>query len=137
MGDAASRRAVLQALGSADEREVQLAQAYLRHRPIDDARELRTLAEEIARMPASASQVRALDAIARQHVSDTLTLQALAALYVRTPSPAVQRAVAEVFLRSDRSSLDAGMAQTLLRHRLKRDELIDQLLAAMAGSAGT
>ncbi|HEX4781734.1 MAG TPA: hypothetical protein VH301_13315 [Usitatibacter sp.] len=137
MGDAASRRAVLQALGSADEREVQLAQAYLRHRPIDDARELRALAEEIARMPASASQVRALDAIARQHVSDTLTLQALAALYVRTASPAVQRAVAEVFLRSDRSSLDAGMAQTLLRHRLKRDELIDQLLAAMAGSAGT
>jgi hypothetical protein len=116
---------------------VQLAQAYLRHRPIGDAAELRGLAGEIARMKASASQVRALEAIARQHVSDAGTLELLAALYARTLSPAVQRAVAEVFLRSDRAAVDAGMAQTLRRHRLKRDELIDQLLAAMPAKAGT
>ncbi|HEX4333865.1 MAG TPA: hypothetical protein VH040_17145 [Usitatibacter sp.] len=140
LGSDAARREVLRALSSRDEREVQLAQAYLRHRPIVDEAELRSVALGIANMPASAGQVRALETIARQHVADGATFEALAALYARTRSPQVQRAVAEIFLRSDRAALPASVAETLRRRRLApagRDALIDQLIAALPARPGS
>jgi len=136
LGSDEARRAVLRALASQDEREVQLAEAYLRHRPIVDEMELRRIALGVARMPASAGQVRALEAIARQHVADGQTFEALAGLYARTRSPAVQRAVAEVFLRSDRAAMPVSVGETLRRRRLAPDALIDQLIALLPGRAG-
>jgi hypothetical protein len=137
LGSSASREAVLQALLSGDEHEVQLAQAYLRHRPIVDAAEMRRMAFGVARMGAAPSQVRALETLARQHVDDREALEALATLYARTRSPAVQRAVAEVFLRSDRALIAPATLATLRERRIKPDALIDQLIAASPARAGT
>jgi len=99
-GDPAARARALEGLASADEREVQVAQAYLRERPASDAVEQRTLAHAIAAMPAGGAQARALDALGRLHIVDGEILERLTRLSAATPSAAVRRAVAEVFLRS-------------------------------------
>jgi hypothetical protein len=132
LGSDDARHEVLRALASRDERDVQLAQAYLRHRPIVDETELRRVALGVAKMPASAGQVRALETIARQHVADGETFEALGELYARTRSLDVQRAVAEIFLRSDRSAMPNSVGETLRRRQLAADPLIDQLIAALA-----
>jgi hypothetical protein len=52
-------------------------------------------------------------------VSDRESLQALAALYPHTRSPAVQRAIAGVLIRADASALDTtALARALREHRL-------------------
>jgi hypothetical protein len=101
LGHAQSRGRVLEALASRDESEVQVAAAYLRHRPIAASEELRAVAYRVVRMPESSAQVRALEAIARQRVADRETLDELTRLFSRTRSPAVRRAIEEVFLRSE------------------------------------
>jgi hypothetical protein len=99
LGSREARSRILRALASRDEREVQIAQAYLRHQPIDDVEELRTVATRVARMEGSGAQVRALETLARHHISDKDVLDELSRLASRTRSPAVKRAVEEVFLR--------------------------------------
>ena len=131
-GDAKSRESTLRALASADERDVRMAQAFLRHRPITDAQELRRVAAGISAMKASAAQVRALETLARLHVADGEVLQGLAALYSRARSAEVQRAIAEVFLRSDLSSVDArSLAERLQRDRVRPDPLIEAVVARL------
>jgi hypothetical protein len=131
-GDPRSRESTLRALSSGDERDVRMAQAFLRHRPITDADELRRVAAGISSMKASAAQVRALETLARQHVADPQVLERLAALYSRARTPAVQRAVAEVFLRSDLAAIDApALAARLLRDRLREDPLIAAAIARL------
>jgi len=103
LGDSASRARTLQALSSRDEREVQIVQAYLRHRPITDAQELRTVAANVAQMDAGGAQARALEALARLRIEDDQVLDELKRLSVRTRSAAVKRAIGEVFLRAGRS----------------------------------
>jgi hypothetical protein len=71
----------MQALTSARDDDVQVAQVYLRHHPIDDVAELRDVASGILQMPDSAAQVRALDALAHHRLSDRETLEALTRLY--------------------------------------------------------
>lgn len=100
LGDQESRGRVLQALASPHEDEVQVAAAYLRHRPIAAPEELRSVSSRIARMANPAAQARALEALARQHVTDETVLEELALLYGRTRSAAVKGAVAEVYLRA-------------------------------------
>jgi hypothetical protein len=135
MGDARLRAGALAALASADEREVRIAQALLRHRPITDAAELRNVAAGIAGMKASAAQVRAIETLARQHVSDAEVLERLAALYSSAHSPEVQRAVAEVFLRSDLAAIDArALAARLQRDRIRDDALIDSVITRLNDS---
>ena len=131
-GDAKSRETTLRALASADERDVRMAQAFLRHRPITDATELRRVATGISAMKASAAQVRALETLARLHISDGEVLQQLATLYSRARSADVQRAIAEVFLRSDLSSIDArSLAERLQRDRVRPDPLIEAVVARL------
>ena len=64
LGSTDGRARTLKALASPREDEVQIAQAYLRHRPITDGKELRDVAFGIARMKGSGAQVRALEALA-------------------------------------------------------------------------
>ena len=129
LGDARAREGALRALASADERDVRVAQAFLRHRPITDAAELRKVAATIATMNASAAQVRALETLARHHIADAEVLERLAALYSRARSAGVQRAIAEVFLRSDLGAVDArALAERLQRDRVGRDALVDTLI---------
>jgi hypothetical protein len=133
LGHGESRARVLQSLMSRDEREVQVAQAYLRHRPITDSEELRGLALGIARMDTAGAQARALDGLARLRIADREVLEELTRLFMRTRSLAVQRALAEVFIRADyRGSGELG--PLLRRHRLRSpdgDDVIDTLIARL------
>ncbi|HET7792425.1 MAG TPA: hypothetical protein VFL64_03475 [Rhizobacter sp.] len=106
LGSAEGRAITLDGLASAKETDVQAAQAYLRRRPITSNTELRRVATRIADMPQGNPQVRALDVLGRHYVSDASVLQTLTSLYQSTPSVDVQNAVAGVFLRADRKSID-------------------------------
>jgi hypothetical protein len=135
LGDAGARESALRALASADERDVRMAQAFLRHRPMTDAAELRKVAAGIASMKPSAAQVRALETLARHHISDAEILDRLAALYSRARSSEVQRAIAEVFLRSDLGAIDTrALAVRLQRDRVGREGLVDTLLERLEGT---
>jgi hypothetical protein len=81
--------------------DVQAAQAYLRHHPITDPVELRSVAESIATMAPSDAQAHAVESLGRLYLSDRSVLNRLVRLYVDTPSPAVQAAVAGTLLRAD------------------------------------
>jgi hypothetical protein len=138
LGSVESRTRVLRALLSADESEVQVAQAYLRHRPVTDAAELRALVREIGGMKAAASQARALEALARHHVTDAQALSLLAELFARSTHLRVQRAIAEVFIRSGPAALQTpGLASLIRRHRLRSPDgadLIDALIGRLAST---
>jgi hypothetical protein len=137
MGSAENRAQVLRALGSPDDGEVQVAQAYLRQRPLSEG-ELRTVASGIARMPESRAQVRALDTLARHNISDGEILDELARSFASARSLGVQRAIAEVFIRSDPKAIARPQLASLLRqHRLKSPDgrdLIDVLISRLQGS---
>ena len=137
LGSAEGRARTLQALLSADAADVQTAQAYLRHRPITDAAELRRVAEGIARMEPTAAQAHALEALARHYVSDRHVLDLLTRLFSTTPSWSVQSAIAGILIRADlRSIASPQLVHTLLESRRPSpsgdgmvDALIDRLQA--------
>ena len=132
LGNGEARSRVLKALASPREADVQVAQAYLRHRPVRDAAELRTLAADVGRMKSVAAQVRALDTLGRHHVADRDVIDQLAGLFQRTHSLEVQRAIAEIFLRTGPEVLDRRVASVLRDSRIRSPnaggDLIDQLL---------
>lgn len=101
LGSASARGQTLEGLASPALADVQAAQAYLRHHPISDPAELRSVAEAIAAMPASEAQARAVESLGRLYLSDRTVLQRLVRLYAETPSPAVQSAIAGSLLRAD------------------------------------
>jgi hypothetical protein len=133
LGSPESHARTLRALASANEEEVRVAQAYLRHRPIADATELRAVVAGIAAMKPSAAQARALEALARLHVTDEASLDELSRLFARSTSLAVQRAIAEVFIRSGTDGSPELAA--LFRERRVRsgggEDLIDVLIRRM------
>ena len=133
LGNPESHARTVRALASADEAEVQVAQAYLRHRPLADPAELRAAVSGIAKMKASPAQARALEALARLHVTDAAALDELARLFARSTSLAVQRAIAEVFIRSGTDG--SPELATLFRERRVRsgggEDLIDVLIRRM------
>ncbi len=74
----------------------------------------------------------ALGALASTDVADAEILERLAALYSRARSIEVQRAIAEVFLRSSLESIDTrALAERLQRDRLRADPLVDTLIARL------
>ena len=118
LGSAGDRARALAALLGPDEADVQLAQAYLRHRPVTDAAELRALTDRVAGMPPGAAQVRALETLGRHYVSDRQVLERLVELFAQTPSAEVQSALAGILLRADRRALQAQqLLHTLLTQR--------------------
>ena len=135
LGERDSRSRVLAALASRDEREVQLAQAYLRHQPITDASELRTVALGVSRMSGSAAQARAIETLARSRITDAVVLEEFKRVYARAGSLAVQRAVAEAFIRWDYRG-GPELADLLRRHRIRSpdgDDVIDTLISLSLG----
>jgi hypothetical protein len=136
LGNVDARSRVLRLVASARESDVQVAEAYLRHRPVTDPAELRALVAAVAAMKPGAAQVRALGTLARLHIADRQALDRLAALFARTPSLAVQRAIAEVFLRSDPQALERPRLVRVLReHRLRSpdgEDLIDVLVRRLS-----
>jgi len=139
LGDAEARSRTLAALASSDDRDVQVAQAYLRHRPVSDAVELRAMAARIARMPATGAQVRALDTFGRLHVTDGEVVEELTRSFAAARSVDVQRAIAEIFLRAGpRAIARPGLAAVLREHRIKShggDDLVDVLLRRLQASS--
>jgi hypothetical protein len=136
LGNAADRARTLQALLSPDESTMHVAQAYLRHRPITDAAELRALADAIARMQPGPGQARALESLARLYVSDREVLQGLMRLFASTPSTAVQTAIAGVLIRADRRELPRADLITLLTSERRAapdgaDDIIDALIRTL------
>ena len=130
LGDPAAHQRTLQSLASPREEDARIAQAYLRHRPLKDAGELRPVARAVANMPGSVAKVRALDALARLRISDTEVLDELTRSFATARSPSVQNAIAEIFLRSDHRPAD--LAEVLRKHRLEppaRGSVVDSLLA--------
>jgi hypothetical protein len=132
LGNAGSRARMLVALTSSREDDVQMAQVYLRHRPITDASEFRDVASGVAHMPRAGAQLRTLDTLARQNVSDRAGLDELARLFPGATTVDLQRAIAGVLIRADYADLDrAALARTLQESRLKSadgDDLIDSLI---------
>ena len=132
LGSAEGHARVLQALTSPDDKDVQIAQVYLRHRPITDVNELRVAAIGISRMPASEAQVRALDTLALHYVADRESLDQLTRLFPLARSVSVQRAIAGVFIRSDYQALaKPELVRVLRQYRLKSPDgadLIDVLI---------
>jgi hypothetical protein len=123
---------MLLALTSPNDQEVEIAQVYLRHRPIVDVNELRLVTSGIARMSASNAQVRALDTLAGQRLSDPESLDQLARLFPIAESANVQTAIAGILIRSDYQAIATpALVQTLRQSRLKASvgaDMIDVLL---------
>src|SRR4029079_14044586 len=74
LGSAAGHARVLRAVTSPNDDDVQIAQIYLRHRPLAVANERRVVATGITRMSGSEAQVRALDTLAGHRLSDRESL---------------------------------------------------------------
>jgi hypothetical protein len=142
LGDPKAHARVLSALVSADDRDVQVAQVYLRHHPITDVVELRTAATGIAtQMAGSDAQIRALDTLAFHYVADRESLESLKRLFAQSKSLTVQRAIAGILIRSDYRHLDRqGLVRVLQQHRLKSpnggSDLIDVLIRRLQAEPG-
>jgi hypothetical protein len=120
LGSTEARAQVLLALTSPNDEEVQIAQVYLRHHPITDANELRVAIAGIARMNESRAQVRALETLASQQLSDPESLEELMRLFPLAESVGVQTAIAGILIRSDYRAIAAPeLVQTLRQSRLK------------------
>lgn len=132
LGNPGSHARMLVALTSSREDDVQMAQVYLRHRPITGVTEFREVANGVAHMPQSGAQLRALDTLGRQNISDRASLDELARLFPMANTVDVQRAIAGVLIRANYADLDrAALVHTLTEARLKSPDgadLIDALI---------
>lgn len=135
LGDAEAREQTLRALTSPDERDASFAQAYVRHRPVDDGNEWRGVIADIESAPVAHAQVRALQALSSQRVSDPEVLRELVRLYPLTESVGAQTAIAGILLRADYASIASPEVVATLRERRvagaaqrERQDAIDVLL---------
>jgi hypothetical protein len=138
LGSTEAHARVLRALTSPNDEDVQIAQVYLHYWPISDPTELRGVATGIARMNGSDAQVRALDTLARYHLSDRESLEELTRLFPRAKSVNVQRAIAGILIRSDFQAIATPeLVNTLRQSRLKSPDgadLIDVLIRRLQTS---
>ncbi len=139
LGSPEGHERTLRALTSANDDEVAIAQVYLRHRPLADVAEVRAVAAGIGRMKAAAAQVRALETLARQRLTDAQSLQEIAGLFPQARSLEVQRAIAGILIRSDTQQLArADLLRSLRQHRLKSpdgSDVIDMLIRLLQNAA--
>ena len=132
LGSPTGHARVLRAMISVRDDDVQIAQVYLRHRPIVDVDELRLIAAAISRMDNQVAQVRALDTLAQHRLSDEKSLVALTDLFPVAKSLEVQRAIAGILIRADYATLaKPDLVRALRTHRRKStdgQDLIDILI---------
>jgi hypothetical protein len=136
LGSTDDRTRTLHALLSDNVADVHVAQAYLRQRPITDAAELRAIADAVAQLTPGATQVRALEALARHYIADREVLRDLVGLFSATPSAAVQAAIAGILIRADRRALPGDdLVSVLTRDRRPApdggDAIIDALIRTL------
>ncbi len=132
LGSAEARERVLQALPEAGVNDVEAVAVYLRHRPVAEPAELRTLTAEIARMANPAAQARALETLAQLGPSDRDSVEALTRLFPAAATSGVQVAIAGVLLRADARALDDPELLSTLRARRHKPgagtDLVDVLI---------
>jgi hypothetical protein len=135
LGSPQAHEQTVRALTSPRDEDVATAQIYLRHRSLADIGELRAVAAGIGRMTAPAAQVRALETLAKQRLADVQSVQEIARLFPLARSLQVQRAIADILIRSDTKGLErAELARTLRQHRLKSpdgSDVIDMLIRVL------
>lgn len=137
LGSPEGRAGVLRAWSGSSPDDVVVAQAYLAHRPVADALEVREVTAGIARMTVTEAQVRALDALARHRVDDEETLRTLTRLFVQTRSGDVQRAAANVLLRGNYAAIATPeLVEALRKRRIRSEgsEVVDVLLRRLAAA---
>jgi len=138
LGSTEAHARVMRAMTSANADDIAMAQVYLRHRPLADVGELRNIAAGIGRMPAADAQVAALETLSRQRLTDPESLREIARLYPVARSVQVQRAIANVLIRSDYRVLgQADLARSLKQYRIKSpdgSDVIDALIRVLGAS---
>lgn len=137
LGNAAGLARVVQALGSGIDDEVLIAGAYLRHRPLQDADTVQRVLQAVAALPPSSAQVQALDTLGREGKPDAGWWDPLLALYARTPSAAVQSAIAGILVKADLAQVPRERwLETLVASRRPAAEgnrLLDLLIQRLRG----
>ena len=132
MGNAQGHARTLQGLLSPSLADLNIAQTYLRHRPMTDVVELRRVVAGVVGMPASDAKVRALESLGRLHLSDRETLVVLTKHFSHTPSWTVQAAIAGVLIRADhRAFASPDLVRTFTENRRASpsgDNMIDALI---------
>ena len=132
LGDPGAHARVLQALTAGSESDAKIAEAYFHQRPLADADEMRTIIAAVTQIASRPLQVRALDMLARQHVSDRAALEKLTQMFATTDSPAVQNAIAGILVRADYAAIARPeIVQALRQHRLKSgsgESMVDVLM---------
>jgi hypothetical protein len=92
-------------------------------------------------MNESKAQVRALETLASQRVSDPESLEELTRLFPVAESAGVQNAIAGILIRSDFKTIATPeLVQTLRQHRLGppgREDLIDVLIRRLASAVAS
>ena len=139
LGDKPAHERAVRALFSSDDRDVQVAQVYLRNRPMSEA-ELHRVALDIARKAGSGIHVRALETLARMHVTDRDIFEALAQSFASARSAGVQRAIAEIFLRSGATGIPRTELVALFKdHRIRsadgHEDLVDVLIKRLQATS--
>jgi hypothetical protein len=120
LGSTQARAEVVRALTGPTDADVEIAQVYLRNRPITDPVELKALTFAIAKMDNPQAQTRALETLAQLKPTDRESLQQLARLFPFAGSVGVQTAIAGVLLRADTDTIASPeLVQTLRERRLK------------------
>jgi hypothetical protein len=134
LGSTEAHARVVRALTGSNVDDIAIAKAYLRHKPLAEG-DLRAISAGIARMPGSDAQVRALETLAQQRLSDPESLKEIARLFPVARSVQVQRAIASVLIRSDYRVLGrTDLARSLQQHRLKSpdgSDVIDALIRVL------
>jgi hypothetical protein len=140
LGSRAARARVVEALTSPRERDVGIAEVFLRHHPIVDVDELRGVAQRVALMSDANGQIRALDTLAQQGISDPESLESLTRLFPSAKTVNVQRAIAGILIRANyRVIAKPELVRALRERRLKSpdgQDVIDVLIRRMQASLG-
>jgi hypothetical protein len=138
LGNPEAHSRVVRAVTSGNAEDIAIAQTYLRYRPLRDAGEVRSVASAIARMPPSGAQLRALETLAQQRLSDPESLREIARLFPVAKSVDLQRAIAGILIRADHRVLgQAELARSLKATRLKSpdgEDVIDALIRVLQAS---
>ena len=123
-----------QALTSASEDDVRVAQVYLRHRPIDRRRRAaRADRRDRAHDAIAKAQVRALETLARLGSPIARASRPWLACFPVAESAGVQTAIAGVLLRADADAIaDPELVQSLRERRLSRRAASDAHRRALA-----
>jgi hypothetical protein len=133
LGDPAAQERTVRALvHPGREGDAEIAEVYLRHRPLRDVAQLRQLTAGLAKLPSGPAQLRALGSLARQRLADAPSLETIAGLFPQARSLEVQRAIAGILIRADYRLLpQAELARSLRQHRLRSPDggdVIDVLI---------